>query len=451
MYNKDKILQTLREIYDGSKQIEPYVVIAQPRRVKGETPAQNLNGHVGLHINLNGHSHGFVDIFGEKVDVARNYLIERALETGAKYMLFVGEDTVLPYDGFLKLHETAEANPGAIVTGVYYIKLSCAMIMVRENNMIKVPNVDPGQIIRAWQTGMDAMLIPLDVLRKMKQEEPELPFCCIANGIEDIPFIGEDNFFVHRVHKMGIPLLVDTDVQCLHMDLATGKYTAHPSVDVRKYVTNIPIAGPLTWEDREFIEKRWIDRLPEGTAAKAATLQSKIEEISTAGKPVKFNMGCGRDKIEGYIGVDKFDKTADIVADLISLDAPDGCADEILASHVIEHLTNVEGLAALNKWHSMLKAGGKLIMETPDLEAMCKDFVNASEEERYVLTFCIYGASADYVTPEKIAAGTASPHLWGFYPKVMKSLLKHVGFTDIKTMPAQGQHPGKNFRVEATK
>ena len=25
--------------------------------------------------------------------------------------LFVGEDTVLPYDGFVKLHETAEKNP----------------------------------------------------------------------------------------------------------------------------------------------------------------------------------------------------------------------------------------------------------------------------------------------------------------------------------------------------
>lgn len=274
MYNKEKILATLREIHEGSKQIEPYVIIAQPRRVKGETPAQNLNGYENLHINLNGHSHGFVDIFGEKVDVARNYLLERCLESGAKYMLFVGEDTVLPYNGFLKLHETAEKNPGAIVTGVYYIKLSVPMIMVRENNMIKVPNVDPGQVIRAWQTGMDAMLIPLDVLRKLKNTDPDLPFCCVANGIEDLPFIGEDNFFVHRLHKVGIPLLVDTDVQCLHMDLATGKYTAHPSIDEKNYLTNIPIAGPLTWEDKSFIDKRWVDRLPEGTASKTSTAKN---------------------------------------------------------------------------------------------------------------------------------------------------------------------------------
>lgn len=278
MYSKEKIMATLREIHEGSKQIEPYVVIAQPRRVKEETPAQNLKGYDNLHINLNGHSHAFVDVYGEKVDVARNFLMERCLETGAKYMLFVGEDTVLPYNAFMKLHETAEANPGAIVVGVYYIKLSIPMIMVRENNMIKVPNVDPGQLIRAWQTGMDAMLIPLDVLRKMKDTDPDLPFCCVANGIEDLPFIGEDNFFVHRLHKAGIPLLVDTDVQCLHMDLATGKYTAHPGIDEKNYLTNIPIAGRLTWEDKAFIDKRWIDRLPEGSAGKKEESSGKNKQ-----------------------------------------------------------------------------------------------------------------------------------------------------------------------------
>lgn len=262
MYNREKILETMREIYDTSKSIEPYVVIAQPRRVKGEIPAQNLNGHIGLHIDLLGYSHGFVDIFGEKVDVARNYLIEAVLETNAKYLLFIGEDTVLPYYGFKKLHKTAEENPNSIVTGVYYIKLSDAMIMVNKNNQIFVPNVDPGQLIKAHMTGMDAMLIPTEILRRMKEEEPELPFCCIANELEDIPFIGEDNFFIHRVHKMGVNLLVDTDVQCLHIDLELGKYTAHPSVKLNDYLTNIPINGELTWEDKEIIDKRWIDRLP---------------------------------------------------------------------------------------------------------------------------------------------------------------------------------------------
>lgn len=269
MYNRDKIIATMREIYEESKSIAPYVVIAQPRRIKEETPAQNLDGHIGLHIDLLGISHGFCNIYGEVVDVARNYLIEQALESGAKYLFFVGEDTVIPYDGFKKLHASAEANPGSIVCGVYYMKLSNAMVMVKEGNWISIPDVSPGKLIEAWMVGMDAMLIPIEVLKRMKEQEPELPFCCIGNNIdENIPFIGEDNFFIHRVHKMGIKVLVNTDVQCLHMDLASGKYTAHPDVDLKNYYTNIPITEPLTMADKEYIDKRWTSRLPEGSGKK---------------------------------------------------------------------------------------------------------------------------------------------------------------------------------------
>lgn len=268
MYSRDKIIQVMQEIYDESRDIGPYVVIAQPRRVREEKPAQHFNGEIGLHVDLLGYSHGFCDIYGEKVDVARNYLMEQALESGAKYLFFIGEDTVVPYDAFLKLHETCEKNPNSIAVGVYYIKLSSPMIMVKNKKWITTANVDPGQLFEAWMCGMDCMLIPIEILQRMKDQDPEIPFCCIGNNInEQITFVGEDNFFIHRVHKMGVKVLVNTDVQCLHMDLATGKYTAHPSIDKRNYFTNIPITEPLTMEDKEYIDKRWVDRLPEGTGS----------------------------------------------------------------------------------------------------------------------------------------------------------------------------------------
>jgi hypothetical protein len=263
MYNRDKIIQTLRDIKEEAKGIEPYVIIAQPRRNTKEVAAQSFNGYGLNHVNLAGHSFGFVDCEGMLVDVARNYLIDRVLnDSKAKYLFFIGDDTVVPYDAFQKLHATAESNPGSVVAGVYYIKCSHPMISVREGPYITVPNVDPGQVFEAWQTGMDVMLIPTELLRKMREEEPELPFCCIANGIEDIPFIGEDNFFVHRLRKHGIKLLVNTDVQCLHMDLATGKYTAHPDVNLNDYYTNIRPNGVLTLDDKRFIDHRWTSRLP---------------------------------------------------------------------------------------------------------------------------------------------------------------------------------------------
>ncbi len=448
MYNRDKIITTMQEIYDESKTIAPYVLIAQPRRNLEETAAQNFDGYDGLHIDLMGFSHGFVHIGGEKVDVARNYLIEQALSSGAKYMLFIGEDTVLPYDGFKVLHETAEANPDAVVTGVYYIKCSDAMIMVRNQDWITIPNVDPGQLIEAWQTGMDVMMIPISVLQAMKDEAPDLPFTCIGNNINDeIPFIGEDNFFVHRLHKRGTKLLVNTDVQCLHMDLASGLYTAHPSVDLKNYYTNIKPTRPLTLDDKEFIDRRWADRLPEGTGSYKSVIAKLLEE----GQPIKFNMGCGRDRIDGYLGVDMHSDTADIKQDIMKLDLPEHCADEIFASHLIEHIPQHRAPSVLEKWLATLKEGGMLVLETPDLAGLCKDYLEQDGADQHMTAMCIYGAHVDRITPETQEKGALSPHLWGYTPKSLADLCTAVGFKDIKILPVTGQHPGKNFRLEAVK
>jgi SAM-dependent methyltransferase len=187
--------------------------------------------------------------------------------------------------------------------------------------------------------------------------------------------------------------------------------------------------------------------MPEGSGG----ITAKILAMTEKGEPVKFNMGSGQDKLEGYIGVDKYDNSADIKQDFFELSLPPECADEILASHVIEHIPYVKILGLLKTWLDTLKPGGKLVLELPNLEELCKDFVNATPEERLVLTLCIYGAYAGEVTKQTISTGTTSPHLWGYYPKILVYTLEEVGFKDIQVLPAQGAHPGKNFRVEANK
>lgn len=461
MYNRDKILTVMQEIYDESKSIAPYVIVAQPRRNLLETAAQNFDGYHGLHIDLLGFSHGFINIGGEKVDVARNYLIEQAIHSDAKYLFFIGEDTVIPYNGFKTLHETAEKNPNSIVTGVYYIKCSDAMVMVRDRNWITIPNVDPGQLLEAWMVGMDAMLIPIKLLRDMKQEAPDLPFCCIASNVEGpngtIPFIGEDNFFVHRIHKRGTKILVNTDVQCLHMDLASGMYTAHPSINLKNYYTNIKLTRPITLDDKDFIDRRWHDRLPEGTGAQSE-YAGIIETYLKNQEPIKFNMGCGSDRRPGYIGIDRHSDRADIRQDLFKVNLPEDSADEILASHVIEHLPQHRAREILEKWYKALKPGAKLIMEQPDIEAMCRDYLEKEDLEKHVALMCIYGTPiteqvkfADSYDTEVLEKGALSPHLWGWSPRSLSELCSSIGFIDINILSTEGNHPGSNFRLEATK
>ena len=443
MYNKEKIYNVLRDIREVSKEISPYVVIAQPRRIKEEIPAQNFDG-ILMHVDLMGYSRGFVNIYGESVDVARNYLIDRVLESDAKYMFFIGEDTVVPYDGFKHLHKTAEENPGSVVAGVYYIKTSAPMISIRKGNHITIPNVDPGQVFEAWQTGMDCMLIPVEILRKIRESDPEIPFCCIANNIEDIPFIGEDNFFVHRLRQHGIKLLVNTDVQCLHMDLADGKYTAHQSVNLDHYYVNegIKITQPHNLLDKRYLDKRWFDRLPGNNKTDDGSLNQMVDVVTQQNLPVKINFGSGWEKMEGYIAVDKYDNTADIQADVFEVTLPDESVDEIYSSHLIEHLPHQQIPGLIGKWYRNLKTGGKLILETPDLEKMCEAFANASDQQRYELSLCIFGA---------VANNEKFPHLWGYYPAILSEIVAQAGFKDISILPNVNQHPGINFRLEAIK
>lgn len=454
MYSRDKIIQTMKDIYEESKVIKPYVCIAQPRRDLKETPAQNLDGYEGIHLNLDGFSHGFCNIGGESVDVARNYLIEQAIESGAKYMLFVGEDTVLPFDAFMKLHETAEKNPDSMVVGVYYVKLSIPMIMIKKDGFIIPADVSPGQIIEAWQTGLDAALIPVSILKAMKEDEPELPFCCIGHKLRDengdeIPFIGEDNFFVYRLRNMGYKLLVNTDVQCLHCDIKEGFYTCYEGLTddyIRQnFFTNIPMTRRMTMADKEYIDKRWFTRLP----GNKKSLNEKITYLQSIQNPIKLNMGCGGVILEGYINIDKIHKNADVLSDVFDLQVDEESVDEIAALHLLEHINPYKVPELIIMWKNMLKPGGKLVLEMPNLEAMCKEFEEASDEKRSELTLCIYGANN--CSGEGRIEDIDTPHLWGYYPSLVVRVLGDAGFKNIIASDEQSTRPGINFRVEATK
>ncbi len=81
------------------------------------------------------------------------------------------------------------------------------MIHVKVEDWLIPANVDPGKVMEIFSCGLDCALIPVSVIKKLKAEDPELPFCCIGYKIEDIPFIGEDNFFTYRLRKNGIKIL----------------------------------------------------------------------------------------------------------------------------------------------------------------------------------------------------------------------------------------------------
>ena len=157
-------------------------------------------------------------------------------------------------------------------------------------------------------------------------------------------------------------------------------------------------------------------------------------------KTIKLNLGCGNQPVAGYINIDLNDPNADINADVRSLTYEDNSVDEILAIHLFEHFSPYEAYKILAEWHRVLKTGGKLVLELPDIEELCKQFVTADKSKRYVLINCIYGTMP------------TTPHLFGWYEEILMDHLRTIGFRVMKRAPVQfTYHMGYNMRIEAIK
>ncbi len=145
---------------------------------------------------------------------------------------------------------------------------------------------------------------------------------------------------------------------------------------------------------------------------------------------IKLNLGCGTEHLPGYINIDAHpSEFVDKVCDCTKLlDFQDNSIDEIVAYHFLEHLKIGEIFTALIEWRRILKGGGKLIIECPDLEKVCAIFVNATDIERYkswnngpALFNHIYGCQHhpfDY-------------HKFGFTKSFMSSLLQNLNFQNV--------------------
>ena len=97
---------------------------------------------------------------------------------------------------------------------------------------------------------------------------------------------------------------------------------------------------------------------------------------------IRLNLGCGDLIMKGWVNVDLYCELADVKSDVRKLPFPDEYADEIYSSHVIEHFHFKEAFEVLKEWRRVLKPGGMITLETPDLYASCKKFVESDNDTR---------------------------------------------------------------------
>lgn len=156
--------------------------------------------------------------------------------------------------------------------------------------------------------------------------------------------------------------------------------------------------------------------------------------------PIKLNLGCGDKILDGYINVDIVDQRAgmkpDVNCDLRKLTPfPDDYADEILSVHVVEHFWRWEVLSVLQEWVRVLKPGGKMILECPNLISACEEVLKnpnraslpGPEGQRSM--WVLYG-DPTWEDPLMV-------HRWAYTPNSLAQVMFQAGLIDLAQEPAQ--------------
>lgn len=111
----------------------------------------------------------------------------------------------------------------------------------------------------------------------------------------------------------------------------------------------------------------------------------------------------------------------DFVADIASLnDFRPGTFDEIRCHHVLEHLARARASLALEELHRVLKPGGTLDIEVPDVGKVCKAWLYDDLGHDGLVQW-LYGEELPYHEP-------TDSHRYGWTGQLLRAALTDAGF-----------------------
>jgi predicted SAM-dependent methyltransferase len=191
----------------------------------------------------------------------------------------------------------------------------------------------------------------------------------------------------------------------------------------------------------------WYRASDESAAAARAELRKK--------RDLRINFWCGRQVLDGWFNVDAVrNKKAPRPPELLHsvefeydgrvrkpLPLADGCAEELQAIHAIEHVAEWEAPHLMAEWLRLLKPGGLLVLELPNLECAARNLLAGLSDQMSM--WPIYGDGSH--------RDPLMCHKFGYTPSTIARLVKAAGFIDVKILPpvTHGARHDRDMRVEA--
>ena len=156
---------------------------------------------------------------------------------------------------------------------------------------------------------------------------------------------------------------------------------------------------------------------------------------------VRLHLGCGDVHKPGYVNVDMVGSgAADVKGDIMSLPFAPGSADSIDTFHVIEHFDFIHCKYLLSEWSMVLKAGGSLVIETPDLNETYRHFVRSDTDSQEKKLHWIFGIDSPGMS-----------HKVGLSFDLARKLLEESGFVDIQRGKPSSHLYEAGLRIECAK
>lgn len=169
---------------------------------------------------------------------------------------------------------------------------------------------------------------------------------------------------------------------------------------------------------------------------------------------LKVNLGCGRHTLDGWFCIDKAQhpeasRPVDLISDVCKIDLPDQCAVVLQAIHLWEHLYPWECEVMITEWKRLLRPGGKLILEMPDLLKTCTNILSGRDDGRHPGQLGMWGLYGDPRTKDPLMM-----HRWAWTYKTLRKFLVGYGFVHIVESETKWHPMGRgkrDFRVEAVR